>query len=48
MKKITIDKSTFEQLVHIQGRLQIVKNKEISLSEVLEYLMDRSKKSYEN
>ena len=48
MKKITIDKSTFDQLVHIQGRLQIVKNKEISLNEVLEYLMDRCKKSYEN
>jgi len=47
-EKITIKKEIFDQLVHVQGRLQIVKNKEMSLDDVLRYLLDRSKKSYEN
>ncbi len=52
MEEITMQTSTFIDLVHTQAKMQIEMNKELSLNDVLEILLDimtkNTKKTLEN
>lgn len=44
MEEITMQTSTFIDLVHTQAKMQIERNEELSLNDVLEILLDLMEK----